>query len=184
MRTRLLVVFAVAALVFGGGPGIASATTTASDTATVSLDGGADDVRRLSLAGHLQADLIGLAVGPRLELLYRLGDPDGGENLRLSVGVLPGPELVHVPLAVGYRQCFDLGDVAQLGLGLGFELQSFFVPDHYAVVRPAFYAEFVLDFKVMDNGWIGVHTGADVAPFDYFGFGIMTRLGFRWDFGG
>ena len=108
--------------------------------------------------------------------------PTAGENLRLSWGVLPGPELVHMPLAVGYRQGIALGDVAELGLGLGFELQTFFVPDHYTVVRPAFYAEFLLDFKVMEQGWLGIHTGADVAPFQYFGFGIMTRLGFRWDF--
>lgn len=141
------------------------------------------DPKRFSIAGHIQADLIGLAIGPRVEFLYRLGEPDGGENLRLSFGVLAGLELVHMPLAIGYRQGIDLGEIVQLGLGVGFELQTFFVPDHYTVVRPAFYAELVLDFKVMPGGWIGAHTGLDFAPFRFFGFGIMTRLGFRWDFG-
>ncbi len=144
----------------------------------------AGDPSRVSIAAHIQVDLLGLAIGVRPEVLYRPFRATRGANLRFGFGLLPGPEYFFLPIALGWRQHFVPHHRVTLELGAGYEQQFFFVRDAPAVTRGFFYAELGLAVRVASRGWLGVQVAPGWAPFSHPGPGIATRLGFRWDFGG
>lgn len=144
----------------------------------------AGDPSRVSIAAHLQVDLLGLAVGVRPEVLYRPFRATRGANLRFGFGLLPGPEYFFLPIAVGWRQHFVPHHRVTLELGAGYEQQFFFVRDAPAVTRGFLYTELGLAVRVASRGWLGVQVAPGWAPFSHPGPGIATRLGFRWDFAG
>jgi hypothetical protein len=140
------------------------------------------DPRRVSIAGHFESQVIGLAFGLRAELLYRPFRPDRGANVRVGLGLQGGPELFYLPVDVGWRQHFLPHRIVTLELGAGFEQQTFFVPELRPISRPAIYGEGGLAFQVTPGGWLG----AQVVPswaFAPLGPGLAVRLGFRWTLG-
>jgi hypothetical protein len=142
----------------------------------------ASSPRRVSIAGQFEAQLIGLAFGPRFELMYRPFRPDRGANLVFGLGVQGGPDFFYMPFNLGWRQHFVPHDRLTLVLGGGFEQQTFVAPGLPAVSRPAFYGETGLAVRVTGRGWIGTQVMASWAPFERPGPGLSVRLGFRWDF--
>lgn len=69
--------------------------------------------------------MIGLSYGPRAEFLWRLGSPGTVSHLRTTMGFLPGPEFVFVPVGVGYRAVFRQDKTVQPLLGVGYEAHFF-----------------------------------------------------------
>lgn len=141
------------------------------------------DPRRVSLAGHFEAQLIGLAFGLHAECLYRPFRADRGANLRVGVSLAGGPEFFYLPLAIGWRQHFVPHHRVTLELGAGYEQQSFFVPSLPAITRAAFYGEGGLAIRVVEQGFVGTQVIMSWAPFERPGPGLGLRLGFRWNFG-
>lgn len=141
------------------------------------------DPRRFSVAGHFEAQLIGLAFGVHGEFLYRPFRADRGANLRVGVSLAGGPEFFYLPLALGWRQHFVPHHRVTLELGAGYEQQSFFVPGLDPVTRSAFYGEGGVAIRVIEQGFIGTQVIMSWAPFERPGPGLGLRLGFRWNFG-
>lgn len=106
---------------------------------------------------------------------------DHGANLRLAIGLLAGPEITFLPVALGYRQIFRQGRKVQPHIGGGVELQTFWFGGDAPVSRAAFYAETGFEAEIFDGGWIGLQYGPDFAPFNLFGFGFVGRVTFRYD---
>lgn len=141
------------------------------------------DPSRFSVAGHLEAQVVGLAFGVRAEALYRPFRPDRGANLRVGLGLQGGPELAYLPIDVGWRQHFVPHRILTLELGAGFEQQTFFSPDLWPVSRPAFYGEAGFAFQVTPGGWLGAQVVPSFAPFRTPGPSLAVRVGFRWTLG-
>lgn len=136
---------------------------------------------RFSLGAGAEVDLVGLAYGVRPEVLFRPFEDDGGPHLRLAVGLMAGPELTFLPVAVGYRHIFSEGRRVRAHLGLGYEQQTFWYGGDSPVSRPAFYAETGWEILVGRKAWLGLQFAPDLAPFSLFGFGFATRVTFRYD---
>lgn len=81
--------------------------------------GNCGTMRTSAIAIAPLALLLGLSFGPRAELLSRFGRPGTVSHLRTTVGVLPGPELVFVPIGIGYRAVFGDGSLVQPFAGTG-----------------------------------------------------------------
>lgn len=182
----------LAALALGLVTWLASPNAHASETATTAepsspsrgwYDVPLADPRRLSVAGHFETQVIGLAFGVRAEALYRPFRFDRGANLRLGLGVQGGPEHAYLPVDLGWRQHFVPHRILTLELGAGYEQQTFFVPGLAPISRPAFYAEGGFAFQIVPGGWLGAQLVPSWAPFNRPGPGLAVRLGFRWTLG-
>ncbi len=139
---------------------------------------------RFSAGAQAEVDVVGLAYGVRPEVLYRPFGADGSTHVRLAFGVLPGPEYTFVPIDLGWRQIFRRGDIVQPVVGAGFEEQFYVISDADTVQRPVIYLEGGVDFRIWKAAYLGVHLAPDISAFVRPGFGLATRLAFRWDFGG
>ncbi len=82
---------------------------------------------RFSAGLGLEVTLVGLAVGLRPELLYRLGPPGTVSHLRTSVGLLFGPEFTLVPASIGYRAVWRQDKTVQPIFGAGWQSNFFLV---------------------------------------------------------
>lgn len=141
------------------------------------------DPRRFSVAGHAEAQVIGLAFGVRAEALYRPFRFDRGANVRVGLGLQGGPEYAYLPVDLGWRQHFVPHRILTLELGAGYEQQTFFVPGLSPISRPAFYAEGGFAFQVTPGGWLGAQVVPSWAPLARPGPGLAVRAGFRWTLG-
>lgn len=133
-----------------------------------------------SAGAGAEVDLVGLAYGVRPELLFR-PVADAGGNLRLAVGLMAGPELTFLPVALGYRQIFRQGRKVQPHLGAGLEWQTFWYGGDSPASRPAIYIETGFELEVVRNAWVGIQYGPDFSPSNLFGFGFVGRITFRYD---
>lgn len=173
---RIYALLAFIGLLYCVSPAEAHAQDETLEATSVSMG----DASRFSFVGSLEANLVGLAVGVRPELLWRPFDPEGGGNVRFSFGILGGPELWHFPIALGWRQVFLSGPF-RIQLGAGVEQQTFVIPDFDTLSRTAFYAETGFEILLDDNLLLLVQYQLDFSVITLPGFGMGLRAGLRWD---
>jgi len=124
----------------------------------------------------LEASVVGLSFGPRAEFLWRFGAPGSVSRLRTTFGVLPGPELVFVPLGVGYRAVFREHSIVRPFGGLGYEAH-FFLTDGPAYAQwAAIYFEGGCAFGLTDRITVGATTSLDWTFVAEGGPGLQGRL--------
>lgn len=142
------------------------------------------EARRLPFTAllGLEASVIGLSFGPRAELLWRFGAPGSVSRLRTTIGVMPGPELVFVPIGIGYRAVFREHAIVRPFAGLGYEAH-FFLTDGPAYAQwAAIYFEGGCAFGVTDRVSIGAATSLDWTLVGERGPGLQGRVfgGYRF----
>ncbi len=130
----------------------------------------------------IEATVVGFSVGPRLDLLYRLGGPGSFSNLRLTAGVLVGPEFVYLPVGLGYRAAFRPTKTVQPLVGLGTEVHLFMVAGHVFRQWGVVYLEAGSGFAVTQRVSLGAIATVDWATIGEPGPGLAARLfvGYRF----
>lgn len=124
----------------------------------------------------LEASVIGLSFGPRVELLRRLGSPGSVSHLRTTVGALDGPEFVFVPMGLGYRAVFRQDKTVQPLVGLGYEAHFFVTKGPVFVQWAAVYLEAGSGFAITDRLSVGSAVSVDWSFLVEGGPGLQTRL--------
>lgn len=136
------------------------------------------DARRFPFTAllGLEASVVGLSFGPRAEFLWRFGAPGSVSRLRTTLGVLPGPELVFVPLGIGYRAVFREHAIVRPFGGLGYEAH-FFLTDGPAYAQwAAIYFEGGCAFGLTDRISVGATTSLDWTFIGERGPGLQGRI--------
>lgn len=124
----------------------------------------------------LEASVVGLSFGPRAEFLWRFGGPGSVSRLRTTVGVMPGPEFVFVPIGIGYRAAFREHALVRPFGGLGYEAH-FFVTDGPAYAQwAAIYFEGGCAFGLTDRVSVGAATSLDWTFAGERGPGLQGRI--------
>jgi hypothetical protein len=124
----------------------------------------------------LEASVVGLSVGPRAELLWRFGAPGTVSRLRTTIGVMPGPEFVFVPIGIGYRAVFrEHATVRPFG-GAGYEAHFFLTDGPSYAQWAAIYFEGGCGFGLTDRISIGVATSLDWTFAGERGPGLQGRV--------
>lgn len=134
----------------------------------------ADD--RLVLGLPAEVDLVGPAAGLRPEVLVGL-DRAGVAHLRGAVGILPGLEYLYLPASLGWRARMRPARRVHPQLGLGGEVQSFWVADAPPVFRGAAYLELGLSVDVDERWALAGAIVPEVAVTGVPGPGLGLRLG-------
>lgn len=129
---------------------------------------------RLTAGLGAEVNVIGLSLGPRLELAYRPFEPLSASRIRVAVAVDPGPEFVYLPVALGYRAVFRQDKTVRPLLGAGLELQQFLISDAPTERRLSTYWEAGLLL-----GFAGRWETGPLASFEN-GFGFKPGLSLRW----
>jgi hypothetical protein len=124
----------------------------------------------------LEVSLIGLSYGPRAEMLWRFGGAGTVSHLRTTIGVLPGPELVFVPIGLGYRAVFRQAHLVQPFLGLGWEAHFFLHDGPLFAQSSAVYLETGLGFAISDRALLGCALSLDWTVAGERGPGIQERV--------
>lgn len=124
----------------------------------------------------VEATVVGFSVGPRLDLLYRLGGPRSFSHLRLTAGALSGPEFVYLPVGIGYRASFRKNKTVQPLLGLGTEVHLFLVSGHIFRQWGVVYLEVGSGFAVTKRVTIGAVATVEWAMIGEPGPGLAARL--------
>jgi hypothetical protein len=130
----------------------------------------------------IEATVVGFSVGPRLDLLYRLGGPGSFSHLRLTAGALVGPEFVYVPVGIGYRASFRQTKTVQPLVGLGTEVHMFLVSGHVFRQWGVVYLEAGSGFAVTKRVSLGAIATVEWAMIGEPGPGLAARLfgGYRF----
>lgn len=126
-----------------------------------------------------EVDLVGLAYGVRPEFLYR-PIADSGANIRISSGIMAGPEITFLPVSLGYRHVWSRNRRVRPHLGGGVEYQTFWYGGDSSVSRTAFYAETGFEMRFGDT-WVGIQWAPDLSVLSGFGFGFAARITARFD---
>ncbi len=133
--------------------------------------------RRFTALLGLEASVVGFSLGPRAELLYRLGAPGSVSHLRTTTGALIGPEFVFVPVGVGYRAVFRQDKTVQPLVGLGYEAHCFFTHEGPVFAQWAtVYLEGGVGFALDDRFSLGGAVSADWSFANEPGPGLQGRL--------
>ncbi len=187
MRTRSLsAVIALSALTTSS---IASRTARAAEDASLESTQAAAsppedrpassvDARRRPFAALLgvEASVVGLSFGPRAEFLWRFGAPGSVSRLRTTLGILPGPEFVFVPMGIGYRAVFREHAIVRPFGGLGYEAH-FFLTDGPAYAQWAsIYFEGGCSLGLSDRLSVGAAASLDWTFAGERGPGLQGRL--------
>lgn len=130
----------------------------------------------------VEATVVGFSVGPRLDLLYRLGGPRSFSHLRLTAGALIGPEFVYLPVGIGYRAAFRQSKTVQPLVGLGTEVHMFLVSGHVFRQWGVVYLEAGCGFAVTQRVSLGAIANVEWAMIGEPGPGLAARLfgGYRF----
>lgn len=131
---------------------------------------------RFSVGVPVEAHLIGAAAGLHPEILWRPFDANGATHLRMSVGVLPGPEYVFVPMDVGVRWVWKPWRFFQPMLGFGLESQSFVVGDGGPFWRSALYTELGAGVAITDDIGLAASVVPSFASMGVPGPGMAGRI--------
>jgi len=149
---------------------------------TMNAHAGALDADRFTLLLPAQVNVVGLSAGVMPGMLWRPLGPDSRAHVRAAVGIVAGPELAVVPVAVGVRGVLRPDKTFRPGFGAGLQFQAFMPYGHELVPRLDQYYEFTLDYEVRD----GLRVAAELSPeFGWiggFGLGMVGRLGVQMDF--
>lgn len=129
---------------------------------------------RLTLIGSPEVNIIGLSYGLRLELDWRPFEPGTVSRFRLALAFDYGAEFFYLPVAIGYRAVFRQSGTVRPLVGLGLELQSFFITDAPVIRKVSGFVEFGVLFA-LDSHWeVGLVASLEYAPL--FSPGLCTRL--------
>ncbi len=134
----------------------------------------------LELGLHGEVTLVGLTYGVRPELLFRLGPPGTASRLRLSFGLLGGPDQLFIPVDVGYRAMFRQHATVQPLLGVGLELQNRISARTDIVRQYGLYLEGGVGFAFAERFSVGALLGLDVMFFGGPGVGFGPRVFLTW----
>ncbi|TNE85256.1 MAG: hypothetical protein EP330_26375 [Deltaproteobacteria bacterium] len=137
---------------------------------------------RFSLGLPAEVDLVGLAFGVHPELLFRPIQPDGALHLRFAPGLMVGPELAFVPIALGVREVMFPRKRVRPFLGTGLQLQNFVPYGHPVLTRLDMALELGVDVRVADQWGVGLQLSPEIGLVGGFGFGMAVRLGAQLDF--
>lgn len=171
MRTSalLLSVALVARAALADGPALAAAAP--QEAATPSW---------LEAGLHGEVTVVGLTYGVRGELLFRLGPPGVASRLRLSLGVLGGPDQVFMPVSLGYRAVYRQHATVRPLFGVGLEVQHRLVSDADLVRQYGVYLEGGVAFALTPRLSLGALLGLDVMVFGGPGVGLGPRAFLTW----
>ena len=130
----------------------------------------------------VEATVVGFSVGPRLDLLYRLGGPGSFSHLRLTAGALVGPEFVYLPVGLGYRAAFRQSKTVQPLVGIGTEVHMFMVAGHVFRQWGVVYLEAGSGFAITERVSLGAIATVEWATIGEPGPGLAGRLfvGYRF----
>ncbi|MGC4116568.1 MAG: hypothetical protein QM765_18720 [Myxococcales bacterium] len=129
---------------------------------------------RLTLIASPEVNLVGLAYGVRFEIDYRPFEPGTVSRFRFALAFDYGPEFFYLPVALGYRAVFRQDGIVRPLVGVGLELQSFFITDAPTIRNLSGYLEGGVLFA-LDSHWeIGFVASLEYAPL--FSPGLCTRL--------
>lgn len=154
------------------------APTTNAQDADVSEDDddGASIRSPRTVTAGLEMSLVGLSFGQRAEFLWRMGGPGSVSHLRLHAGALAGPELVFVPMGIGYRALFREDMTVQPFVGLGYEAHFFLTDGPVYSQLASIYAELGCAFAIDDRFSVGPALSLDWTFAGERGPGLQTRL--------
>lgn len=173
MRTERALWVAVvlsAALALGEAPAVATAPPAAPEKPSW-----------LEVGLHGEVTLVGLTGGVRGELLFRLGPPGVASRLRLSLGVLGGPDQLFIPVSLGYRAVYRQRATVQPLFGVGLEVQHRLVSDAPVVRQLGVYLEGGVGFAVLPARLtLGALLGLDVMFLGGPGVGLGPRIFLTW----
>lgn len=135
----------------------------------------------LELGLHGEVTIVGLTYGARPELLFRLGPEGTASRLRLSFGVLGGPDQLFIPVSLGWRAVYRQHAVVRPLFGTGLELQNRLAAGHDIVRQYGLYLEGGVAFA-LDRGrfTVGALLGLDIMFFGGPGVGIGPRVFVTW----
>lgn len=131
---------------------------------------------RFTVQLGIEATVVGFSVGPRVDLLYRLGGPGSFSHLRLTAGALVGPEFVYVPVGIGYRAAFRQTKTVQPLVGLGTEAHMFLVSGHVFRQWGVVYLEAGSGFALTKKLALGAVATVEWAMIGEPGPGLAARL--------
>lgn len=135
----------------------------------------------LELGLHGEATLVGLTWGARAELLFRLGPEGTASRLRLSVGVLGGPDQLFIPVSLGWRAVYRQHATVRPIFGAGLELQNRLATGHDIVRLYGAYLEGGVGFALAGGRFtVGALAGLDVMLFGGPGVGLGPRVFVTW----
>jgi hypothetical protein len=134
----------------------------------------------LELGLNGEVTLVGLTYGVRPELLFRLGPPGTASRLRLSFGILTGPDQLFIPVSVGYRANYRQHATVQPLFGVGLELQNRLVADADVVRQFGLYLEGGVGFAFAQHFAAGAALGLDVMFLGGPGVGLAPRVFLTW----
>lgn len=134
----------------------------------------------LELGLHGEVTIVGLTYGVRPELLFRLGPEGSASRLRLSFGILGGPDQLFVPVSLGYRAMYRQHATVQPLFGVGLELQNRLVSDADPVRQFGLYLEGGVGFAFLERFSVGAVLGLDVMFFGGPGVGLGPRVFLTW----
>jgi hypothetical protein len=133
--------------------------------------------KRFTAIFGIEAAIVGLSVGPRAELLYRLGPPGTSSHLRTTGAVLFGPEFVYIPVGFGYRAVFRQEKLVQPLLGLGYEAHFFLTDGGHAFAQwGVAYVEGGTGFRMTDRVSIGAAVSLEFSFIGEPGPGLAPRV--------
>ncbi|HEY3450384.1 MAG TPA: hypothetical protein VGK67_28780 [Myxococcales bacterium] len=132
------------------------------------------DPARLTLIGSPEVNLVGLSYGLRLELDYRPFEPGTVSRFRLAVAFDYGAEFFYLPVALGYRAVFRQSGTVRPLVGLGLELQSFFITDAPTIRKVTGFLEGGVLFAFDAHWEAGLVASLEYAP--SFSPGLCARL--------
>lgn len=137
----------------------------------------------LALGVPVEVTWIGLGVGLHPELTWRPIQPEGAFQLRGATGFTVGPELVVVPVSLGFREMALPRRRVSFGPGLGVQLQGFFPNLHPPVARLDLYLELAAAVRVADAWHLTAQLSPEFGMVGGFGLGFATRVGVQRTFG-
>jgi hypothetical protein len=124
----------------------------------------------------LEVSVVGLSYGPRFELLWRFGAPGTVSHLRTTIGVLPGPEFVFVPIGLGYRAVFRQDKTLQPLVGIGYEAHLFLTDGPDFAQWAALYLEGGAGVAVSERVSVGAAVSVDWTFAGERGPGLQGRV--------
>ena len=150
--------------------------------ATAPAEASALDADRFSVGLPAEVNLVGLTFGAHPEVLWSPFSPDGSFQVRGSMGLGIGPEMVVVPVSLGLHQVLFPTRKVRPGLGMELQMPNFFPSGHDFIFRVDTYMEASLDVRVSDT----IRVKAAMSPqfggiVGGFGLGMSARVGVQMD---